>query len=248
MSVSKEPISSSAPPSQSQPQNFQLFKIVKLIGLKRQPEKFENKLGVRFPGRKLSGNLKVPQKIKENVTIKLVAVGGYKGHSFVAMACSNDFLILRYVGESGVPMVRQLPWFKITGNFIVSMDFSPTADWLLCSSPDGVLFLVPVQNLMGIKTNSSGDGAANADNLSTSNDKDDLAKKLPVSLMDYINPSQNNNVGNFRTTLNLNNITTFPLPSKLKGLNVTQVMWWKSWDQNDYGSYCIYTARRYLCY
>jgi hypothetical protein len=68
------------------------------------------------------------------------------GHSTSNNKVKIDLLIFRYVGESGVPLVRQMTW-----NFnkkIVAMDFNPTAQWLIIAAADCTIVLVPIYFLM----------------------------------------------------------------------------------------------------
>ncbi|GAM25148.1 hypothetical protein SAMD00019534_083230 [Acytostelium subglobosum LB1] len=82
------------------------------------------------------------------VTIQLASHGGYDDHLFFALYCSNDYLILRYVGQSKVPQYKYIQWSKEPAKRIVSMAFDPTAQWLLCLQHDTSLVRIPIYFMM----------------------------------------------------------------------------------------------------
>jgi hypothetical protein len=134
--------------------NFGLFSLVKILSVS-SGSKVKSKS--KLDGSALNN--------KQDVTIDVVAQGGYVGHEFLALYCSNgkkiilkiisqlnsirlpmvsptiihynynriefkyngqwlrdtnrlnfsyeDHFIFRYVGDSGVPLVRRLPWLKV---------------------------------------------------------------------------------------------------------------------------------------
>lgn len=63
---------------------------------------------------------------------------------------NSDTLIFRFVGDSGVPLVRQMPWtFKDQPDKrIINMAFNPTAQWLMILAADATVVLVPIYFLM----------------------------------------------------------------------------------------------------
>jgi len=64
------------------------------------PDTQQRSKGSRFPSAQPS-------------TIQAVAVGGSEWNQFIAMYCSNGVMIIRHVGENGVPTVRQIPCFQV---------------------------------------------------------------------------------------------------------------------------------------
>ncbi|KAL4238144.1 hypothetical protein ACF0H5_002856 [Mactra antiquata] len=66
--------------------------------------------------------------------------------SFLALSCSNGFLVLRYCCTGCQPVVKQIPWppdLQIT-----SMCFDPTVSWLLVQTENGNLFIIPALTMM----------------------------------------------------------------------------------------------------
>jgi hypothetical protein len=80
--------------------------------------------------------------------IQHVAVGGCVGHAFLAAATGSDHLVVRYLGDSGFPRVRAIPWFRDPARRVVALAFSPSAEWLLAVGADGSLHLLPVLALV----------------------------------------------------------------------------------------------------
>jgi len=66
----------------------------------------------------------------------------------MAVYCSNSQLILRYVGHGRFPIVRQIPWFKDASKRISSMDFNPTAEWIVAICVDFSVYIIPVFAVM----------------------------------------------------------------------------------------------------
>ena len=106
---------------------------------------------------------------EQGVFISLVSTAyspGYPevGHAITAIALTTsqkgDNLLIRYVGESNVPSVQQIPWSKDFGNKIVALSFDPSAQWLLAASADGVLCILPAYFLCNKKVALAGAGAA----------------------------------------------------------------------------------------
>ena len=108
---------------------------------------------------------------EQGVFISLVSTAyspGYPevGHAITAIALTTsqkgDNLLIRYVGESNVPSVQQIPWSKDFGNKIVGLAFDPSAQWLLAASADGVLCILPAYFLCNKKVALAGAGAGAA--------------------------------------------------------------------------------------
>jgi alpha-tubulin suppressor-like RCC1 family protein len=117
--------------------NFGLFSLVKILSVSSGSK--------AKPKGKIDAN---SLNNKQDVTIDVVAQGGYLGHEFLALYCSNDHFIFRHVGESGVPLVRRLPWLKDPAKKITAMAFNPTAQWLLCVTHDRHIVLIPIYFIM----------------------------------------------------------------------------------------------------
>eukprot|EP00727_Mastigamoeba_balamuthi_P014412 m51a1_g9596 hypothetical protein (1520) ;mRNA; r:1034033-1039913 len=71
------------------------------------------------------------------------AVARGNAHTFIATALASNDLILRYVGESRVPILKHLHWSEEPGENIVGMSFDPTAQWLLVVTANTTLTLLP---------------------------------------------------------------------------------------------------------
>ncbi len=82
-------------------------------------------------------------------------------HQLIAMACSNEHVILRWVDGSGIPICRLISWFTDSQKRIVSMDFHPSGEWLCCLTLDGTLYLIPVRWLIAINPGLGADGKIN---------------------------------------------------------------------------------------
>lgn len=105
---------------------------------------------------------------ERGVFISLVASAyspGYPdvGHAITAIALTTsqkgDNLLIRYVGESNVPSVQQIPWSKDFGTKIVGLSFDPSAQWLLAASADGTLCVLPAYFLCSKKVALTGSAA-----------------------------------------------------------------------------------------
>jgi len=79
-----------------------------------------------------------------DVGIRLAAAGGCVGHAFLAVVTAHDQLIVRYMGQSGFPLVRAIPWYRDAARRIVALAFNPSAEWLLLVGADGAVYLLPV--------------------------------------------------------------------------------------------------------
>jgi hypothetical protein len=139
------------------PHNYELFEIAKILTLRT----IDKPSAVKTP------------KLTANFTC--IKAAGWIGHEFIAMATSNskyislrgnldprtndrwshiytgnvaDFIILRYVGSSGVPLVKQFEWFKGDKTTIIDMSWCPDAHHLLILTADMTLILVPAANLV----------------------------------------------------------------------------------------------------
>eukprot|EP01118_Nematostelium_gracile_P007500 TRINITY_DN2449_c0_g1_i3.p1 TRINITY_DN2449_c0_g1~~TRINITY_DN2449_c0_g1_i3.p1 ORF type:complete len:278 (+),score=65.97 TRINITY_DN2449_c0_g1_i3:75-836(+) len=158
---------------------------------------------------------------KKPVEIKIVAVGGYVGNAFLALALSNDCLIFRYVGESGIPLVHRLKWYRESSKKIVAMDFDPSAQWLLCATSDGSVYLLPIYFLMCRKDlDAKSEPQEKEKNSSNWASKFNLTKKKTF----------NNATRKFGI---LNDINTISTNTKSK-YTVTCCLWWKTFSGTDY--------------
>jgi len=96
---------------------------------------------------------------ERKVTINFIAHGTRISHStrsrthYSALFCSNDHLILRSQSNNGVPFVRMISWFREQVKRIVTMDFSPSCEWLLCVSIDATIYLIPVKSFLSSASN-----------------------------------------------------------------------------------------------
>jgi len=79
-----------------------------------------------------------------DVGIRLAAAGGCVGHAFLAVVTAHDQLIVRYMGQSGFPLVRAIPWYRDAARRIVALAFNPSAEWLLLVGADGAVYVLPV--------------------------------------------------------------------------------------------------------
>lgn len=61
---------------------------------------------------------------------------------------ATDYLIFRHVGESGVPFVRMMAWFKDPNLRIVGMSFNHSAQWLVCVASDMSIFVLSIYFMM----------------------------------------------------------------------------------------------------
>lgn len=120
------------------PHQYKLFTLRKLLSvsgtIKTKPSK----------------NLEENQEnINNPIKIKLINQGGYKGHEFFAMYTNNNYLIFRYLGDNtGIPLVKQLPWFIEPNKSISALCFNPTAQWLVCITNDLSIALLPIYFFM----------------------------------------------------------------------------------------------------
>lgn len=154
--------------------NYELFSLVKLFGVATTGVPESNNNNQKLKGS--FGVTQDEKKDNKVVSIQHVAVGSSVDRTFVAMALSNgtyfvlyncymawgwslnvfsyllffavhaDLIIFRYVGESGVPLFRQMAW--TLKDKIISMDFNPTAQWLMIVATDCTVVLVPIYFMM----------------------------------------------------------------------------------------------------
>ncbi|XP_053407428.1 uncharacterized protein LOC123565052 isoform X2 [Mercenaria mercenaria] len=61
--------------------------------------------------------------------------------SFIAVSCTNGFLLLRYSCTGCQPLIKQLPWPQ--DHPIKSLCFDPTITWLLVLTDNGNIFILP---------------------------------------------------------------------------------------------------------
>jgi alpha-tubulin suppressor-like RCC1 family protein len=80
--------------------------------------------------------------------ISIAAQGGYEGNAYFALYTTNNYLIFRHVGESGVPLVRMMSWFKDPNLKIVGMAFNHSAQWLVCVTSDMSIFVLSIYFMM----------------------------------------------------------------------------------------------------
>ncbi|XP_071082712.1 uncharacterized protein [Haliotis cracherodii] len=66
--------------------------------------------------------------------------------NLLALACSNDQIVLRYSIAGKPPLIKQLSW--IPNKTIVAMCFDPTVTWLLILTHEPDIYLVPAFSLM----------------------------------------------------------------------------------------------------
>ncbi|XP_046564861.1 uncharacterized protein LOC124273631, partial [Haliotis rubra] len=66
--------------------------------------------------------------------------------NMLALACSNDQIVLRYCIAGKPPLIKQLSWIPSTT--IVAMCFDPTVTWLLILTHNPDIYLVPAFSLM----------------------------------------------------------------------------------------------------
>ncbi|EFA80011.1 regulator of chromosome condensation domain-containing protein [Heterostelium album PN500] len=107
--------------------------------------------GSNTPGSQLNGS--DGYNTSQGVTIQLTAQGGYEDHLFFAMYCSNDYLIVRFVGQSKVPQYKYIQWSREHAKRIVSMSFDPNAHWLLCLQHDTSIVRIPIYFMVCKKMN-----------------------------------------------------------------------------------------------
>jgi len=70
-----------------------------------------------------------------------------------------DFLLFRYVGESGIPLVKQIPWYKESGMKLMWICFNKSGQWCMCVTKDLTIVLIPIYFIM-LKTNLNGQSDA----------------------------------------------------------------------------------------
>lgn len=192
------------------------------------------------------------------VTIRLVAAAGVKNYSLMALACSNDFLVFRYVDEGGVPIVRQLLWPEGPMKRVVAMDFNPTAQLLCCVTGDSTVVLIPVYFLMrrraeanpaSLQREKEADKQSAARKMSGGGKKDD-GKPTSTWSLNYFPSLMNYAQGNLAspkmktdkayapptTALGaLDDVTLITCCTKLKPPGVSQCLWWNTSEGRDYG-------------
>jgi hypothetical protein len=204
---------------------------------------------------------------KEGVVIRVVAAGSHGAHSFIAIACSNNHLIFRYVDETGVPVVRQMPWPEGEMKAIVAMDFNPTAQLLCCVTGDSTLILIPLYFLMRRKVDPS---TANKELPkpqppktkklsflgSTKKEQPSPATSSWSSLMSFPSllsyaqgstaPSSKGKAEKSGSTSNfgtLDDVTVITACTRTKLVSVTSCVWWNSCEGDDYGIIGTLTGR-----
>eukprot|EP01127_Copromyxa_protea_P018804 TRINITY_DN5996_c0_g2_i1.p1 TRINITY_DN5996_c0_g2~~TRINITY_DN5996_c0_g2_i1.p1 ORF type:complete len:1186 (-),score=164.77 TRINITY_DN5996_c0_g2_i1:961-4518(-) len=163
---------------------------------------------------------------KSPATISLSASGGYSGHEFVAFYLSNDYFLFRLVGSSGVPVVRQLPWFKEPQRKIVAMDFNPSARWLLCITADLTIVIIPIYFILvnvvvDTKKESREEGKA-------FQDANDNVSWMGRMFSRPTTPTKPGELGS------LTDLTVIRAVAKATSSGVTGCCWWHSWTGADY--------------
>jgi len=163
----------------------------------------------------------------------VVSFGGYKGHEFIASYTSTDYLIFRFVGESGVPLVRQMPWFKEPQRKIVAMDFDPSARLLCCITADLSVVIIPIYFIMLRQSNidpPAGPGLAFAD------EPDDPLGNWVSGKNHWFNIKPDKFKGqqkrsNSKTSNHddLHDATIIKTTTKSNPTKVTNCIWWNSW-------------------
>jgi hypothetical protein len=68
-----------------------------------------------------------------------------------------DNLFFRFVGESGVPVIRQVAWYNEPSMRIMGMAFDPTAQWCMVVTTDMTIVLIPIYYMMMKKDSQSND-------------------------------------------------------------------------------------------
>ena len=86
-----------------------------------------------------------------SVKIDASAFGEVRGRSFVALACSNHFIVLRLMTRSLRPALKLVPWFTSSSKRIVALTFDRSCQWLLASTAGGSVYLVPALDLVGAR-------------------------------------------------------------------------------------------------
>eukprot|EP00002_Diphylleia_rotans_P038556 TRINITY_DN8793_c0_g2_i4.p1 TRINITY_DN8793_c0_g2~~TRINITY_DN8793_c0_g2_i4.p1 ORF type:complete len:1462 (+),score=228.86 TRINITY_DN8793_c0_g2_i4:40-4425(+) len=155
-----------------EPKNFPIFQFVKLVGLRSNTPHATPPMQVSLepssPGKSFasiprpsdgsfSDSSQASEKDKEfssapsrDCTVSAVfsTIREYSHHRFMALYLSNDYLLFRYVGRNGLPIIRQLKWFKEPPKRILAMTFSPEVDWFLAVTSDCTIFILPTQLIL----------------------------------------------------------------------------------------------------
>ncbi|XP_059167595.1 uncharacterized protein LOC131949741 [Physella acuta] len=67
--------------------------------------------------------------------------------SFLALLCSNEYILLRYDVSSRTPVIKQLPW--LPEKKIASMCFDPTMTWLLIATETSEeIYIIPALSIV----------------------------------------------------------------------------------------------------
>ncbi|GFO46551.1 X-linked retinitis pigmentosa GTPase regulator-like protein [Plakobranchus ocellatus] len=104
---------------------YELFEFVKLLSVK---------------GTKSSQN-------HGNVGIRCFAWKEEGEISFLALLCTNDYLLLRYDVTGKPPIIKQVPW--LPDKTIASMCFDPTLSWLLIATESSnELYILPALSIV----------------------------------------------------------------------------------------------------
>ena len=87
-----------------------------------------------------------------DVTIDASAFGEVRGRSFIALACSNHYIVLRLITRARRPCMRLVPWFTSSSKRIVGLTFGESCQWLLAATVGGRVYLIPALDLVGART------------------------------------------------------------------------------------------------
>lgn len=85
----------------------------------------------------------------EDTEITYSAYKEYKTKSILALVCTNDYLLFRFVDDRGKPIFHQLQWFHNPTKQIRAISFEKCGLWCLLAVRDGTLYIVPMIWNMG---------------------------------------------------------------------------------------------------
>ncbi|XP_043664622.1 uncharacterized protein LOC122627529 isoform X1 [Vespula pensylvanica] len=76
----------------------------------------------------------------------------YEKRLFLALSTGNADIILYYKKDiSSTPIIKRIPWFKGTNKQITAFCFDPYGSWLLATTTDSCLYIIPVLKLVDEK-------------------------------------------------------------------------------------------------